>query len=64
MPEPRQTDQPKRPFRIRCSLDECENCGSTRNHRPVLKYEELSAHDVVVWCSDCPPKKSKGVPQK
>ena len=40
-------------YRVRCSLDTCENCGSNRNNRNVRRYETRDGNDVLIRCSDC-----------
>ena len=46
------------PYRMRCSLDKCENCGSRRNHRSVMQYETRDGNDVLIRCSDCHKEKA------
>ena len=45
--------KPNQAWRMRCSLDKCENCGSRRNHRAFMKYETRDGNDVLIGCSDC-----------
>lgn len=40
-------------YRMHCSLDECEACGSRRNGRAIRKYETRDGNDVLIHCSDC-----------
>ena len=47
--------------RFRTSMDTCENCDSNRNGRNVMKYEVRGDKEVLIGCSDCPPKGLKTV---
>ena len=40
-------------FRAQCSIDTCQNCGSSRNHRSMRKYETQGDVEVLIKCSDC-----------